>query len=103
MSRLLSFLTLLVLLVLAAQPASGRVDLQPENRVWEIFPDPVPAPGDQSPASPTGLRVPAFHDYDFASDVREGPNLYAYVHQNPWTMWDPEGLNPWDDGVSYVR
>ncbi|SKB09560.1 RHS repeat-associated core domain-containing protein, partial [Prosthecobacter debontii] len=22
----------------------------------------------------------------------DGPNLYAYVKQNPWTAWDPEGL-----------
>ena len=25
----------------------------------------------------------------------DGPNLYAYVRQNPWTLWDPLGLNPW--------
>ena len=22
----------------------------------------------------------------------DGPNVYAYVRQNPWTGWDPEGL-----------
>ena len=22
----------------------------------------------------------------------DGPNLYAYVRQNPWTKFDPEGL-----------
>ena len=22
----------------------------------------------------------------------DGPNLYAYVEQNPWTAWDPDGL-----------
>jgi hypothetical protein len=22
----------------------------------------------------------------------DGPNLYAYVKQNPWTAWDPDGL-----------
>jgi hypothetical protein len=25
-------------------------------------------------------------------DVRDGPNLYAYVKQNPWTSFDPDGL-----------
>jgi uncharacterized protein RhaS with RHS repeats len=25
----------------------------------------------------------------------DGPNVYCYVRQNPWTMWDPEGLFPW--------
>jgi RHS repeat-associated protein len=25
----------------------------------------------------------------------DGPNLYAYVRQNPWTYWDPEGLSIW--------
>src|SRR6266705_3272085 len=23
----------------------------------------------------------------------DGPNLYCYVRQNPWTKFDPEGLN----------
>jgi len=30
----------------------------------------------------------------------DGPNLYAYVRQNPWTAFDPEGLNEtfgWDN------
>jgi len=30
--------------------------------------------------------------YDLASDVRKGPNVYTYVVQNPWTMFDPLGL-----------
>jgi RHS repeat-associated protein len=28
----------------------------------------------------------------------DGPNVYCYVRQNPWTMWDPEGL--WGIGDS---
>jgi uncharacterized protein YukE len=27
-----------------------------------------------------------------ADGMEVGPNLYAYVMQNPWTAWDPEGL-----------
>ena len=29
-------------------------------------------------------------------DVDIGPNLYAYVRQNPWTSWDPLGLETVD-------
>ena len=28
-------------------------------------------------------------------DVDVGPNLYAYVRQNPWSSFDPLGLSPW--------
>ena len=34
----------------------------------------------------------AARGYDCTVDVRDGPNVYAYVKQNPWTAWDPEGL-----------
>ena len=30
----------------------------------------------------------------------DGPNVYAYVNQNPWTKFDPKGLafgEPYDD------
>ena len=27
----------------------------------------------------------------------DGPNLYAYVRQNPWSAFDPEGLFEWKD------
>ena len=27
----------------------------------------------------------------------DGPNLYTYVVQNPWTKFDPEGLQSLDD------
>ncbi|MBL9178092.1 MAG: HNH endonuclease [Verrucomicrobiaceae bacterium] len=71
MSRLFSTLALWLLLLLAAQPASGVMSVQPRTCTWAEF-----DPG-----------------YDLASDVRNGPNLYAYVRQNPWTAWDPHGLN----------
>jgi len=30
--------------------------------------------------------------YDIVLDVDVGPNLYAYVRQNPWSKFDPLGL-----------
>jgi hypothetical protein len=47
---------------------------------------------DEWPANPDGIGAAAPWGYEFASAVRIGPNLYAYVQQNPWTKWDPEGL-----------
>ena len=70
MSRLVSMFLLWLLLLLAAAPASAVMDVQPRNGTWEL------------PAS----------SYDLAPDVRDGPNLYAYVKQNPWTSFDPDGL-----------
>lgn len=37
------------------------------------------------------LETGAFLSKDPAGFV-DGPNLYAYVVQNPWTSFDPEGL-----------
>ena len=70
MSRLVSMFMLWLLLLLAAAPASAVMDVQPRNGTWEL------------PAS----------SYDLAPDVRDGPNLYAYVKQNPWSKFDAEGL-----------
>jgi hypothetical protein len=70
MSRLVSMFLLWLLLLLAAAPASAVMDVKPRNATWEL------------PAS----------SYDLAPDVRDGPNLYAYVRQNPWTKFDPDGL-----------
>ncbi|MBL9179823.1 MAG: hypothetical protein JNM65_17315 [Verrucomicrobiaceae bacterium] len=75
MSRLFSTLALWLLLLLAAQPASGVMSVQPRTCTWAEF-----DPG-----------------YDLALDVRNGPNLYAYVKQNPWTYWDPLGLSGYSD------
>jgi hypothetical protein len=70
MSRLVSMFMLWLLLLLAAAPASAVMDVQPRNCTWEL------------PAS----------SYDLAPDVRDGPNLYAYVQQNPWSKFDADGL-----------
>ncbi|MBC2600998.1 hypothetical protein [Puniceicoccus vermicola] len=44
-------------------------------------------PQTQQPRRENGDR-----SYDTASDVRNGPNVYTYVVQNPWTFFDPHGL-----------
>jgi RHS repeat-associated protein len=50
---------------------------------------------------PTGLLNEGFRYRDMETGTFisrdplghvDGPNLYCYVRQNPWTMWDPEGL-----------
>lgn len=73
MIRLLSITALWLLLLFAAAPASGVMSVQPRNCTWEE----------------------TANGYDVALDVRDGPNLYAYVQQNPWTAFDPDGLTGW--------
>ena len=46
---------------------------------------------DEPPALMSSGEAAAW-GYDVASDVRDGPNVYAYVKQNPWTSFDPLGL-----------
>jgi len=50
---------------------------------------------------PTGLLNEGFRYRDMETGTFisrdplghvDGPNVYCYVGQNPWTMWDPEGL-----------
>jgi len=45
-------------------------------------------PQSQQPRRENGDSV-----YDTASDVRNGPNVYTYVTQNPWTFFDSRGLS----------
>jgi RHS repeat-associated protein len=56
---------------------------------------------------PTGLLNEGFRYRDMETGTFisrdplghvDGPNVYCYVRQNPWTMWDPEGL--WGVGDS---
>ncbi|SKB09732.1 RHS repeat-associated core domain-containing protein, partial [Prosthecobacter debontii] len=55
---------------------------------------------------PTGLLNEGFRYRDIETGMWlsrdpagfvDGPNLYAYVKQNPWTAWDPLGLSGWGD------
>jgi RHS repeat-associated protein len=57
---------------------------------------------------PTGLLNEGFRYRDIETGVWlsrdpagfvDGPNLYAYVMQNPWSKWDPDGLW-WRDALS---
>lgn len=49
----------------------------------------------------TGMRVFLTRD---PSGFVDGPNLYTYVKQNPWTHFDPEGLNEdMGDGIQVHR
>ncbi len=70
MIRLLSITALWLLLLFAAAPASGVMSVQPRNCTWEE----------------------TANGYDVALDVRDGPNVYAYCVQNPWTGFDADGL-----------
>ena len=60
---------------------------------------------------PTGLLNEGFRYRDLEAGVFisrdplgfvDGPNVYCYVRQNPWTGWDPEGLaaTSTDKGIS---
>ena len=33
----------------------------------------------------------------------DGPNIYTYVNQNPWTKFDPEGLSAWSDLTGFWK
>jgi hypothetical protein len=93
MNRLFAIFALLSLLLFAAAPASAVMTAELKNRSTEIFwHQTARASGDECPASQDRIRDAAIDGYDFASDVSVGPNLYAYVKQNPWTSFDPTGL-----------
>jgi hypothetical protein len=93
MSRLLSTLTLLALLLLAAAPASGVMVRGEKTAVPDFFGSSLESAfGDEWPATPYRTRGGVDCSYETALDVRDGPNLYAYVQQNPWTKFDPDGL-----------
>jgi RHS repeat-associated protein len=57
--------------------------------------------GNSKDEDPTGLLNEGFRYRDLETGVWlsrdpagfvDGPNVYAYVKQNPWTGWDPHGL-----------
>ena len=66
---------MLLLLIFAAIPASGVMCVQP----WTC--------SERSGEPPTTATV---NDNQFG--FVDGPNLYAYVKQNPWSHFDPLGL-----------
>lgn len=61
---------------------------------------------------PTGLLNEGFRYRDLETGTFitrdpagfvDGPNLYTYVHQNPWTAWDPRGLTKFDTEAEKIR
>ena len=57
--------------------------------------------GNSKDEDPWGAKNEGQREYDLEADVFltadpagmvDGPNLYTYVKQNPWTYFDPEGL-----------
>ena len=86
------------ILLSSAGNAFARANLETENRVWENFSDPnirtteIGSPTQEMHWANVG------YGYETALDVSDGPNLYAYVRQNPWSKFDPLGL---DDRALY--
>ena len=72
--------------------APGRPALRPENRVWGSprFSNKTRLANTQKPKQPRRETTPCA--YDFAPGVRVGPNLYAFVGNNPLNWWDRLGL-----------
>ncbi len=85
----------LLLLVGAQTHAWAKADLTPKIAPWDFLAAAETEPAAAARCNQVAIRVAAFHSYDFAPDVRNGPNLYCYVRQNPWTKFDPDGLVAW--------
>jgi RHS repeat-associated protein len=60
--------------------------------------------GNTKDEDPSGLRNDGFRYYDLDAQIYltadpagfvDGPNVYCYVVQNPWSKFDPEGLTAW--------
>ena len=85
-------LLLLTLFFGAESRALGRMSDGPKTAVPDFFAEVLTRAG--SPASGTEERAgeTASRSGNFAPDVEDGPNLYSYVSQNPWSKFDPEGL-----------
>lgn len=93
MSRLLNVLALLSLLLFAAAPASAVMVRDEKTAVPDFFGSAFEsASGDECPATQYRTRGGVDCSYEPALDVRDGPNLYAYVRCNPWSKFDPLGL-----------
>ena len=103
--------------VVAKTGTSGAVTWQATYEAFGKRPAETGATLDRQKANtkeedPTGLLNEGFRYRDLETGefitrdpagFVDGPNLYAYVRQNPWTHFDPEGLesfmmgSPWDN------
>ena len=83
----------------SAHAATGVADWTPgealspsKNRIGVSGPNPNPIIWDTSAAAQQGRGIGSPSMGGLAPGVRIGPNMYAYVRQNPWTKFDPHGL-----------
>jgi hypothetical protein len=92
--RLILQFCLLLLVLLGAEPrAWGKVDVGQNIASGGLPLILVDCTDGDAPPALITQGEPGPWDYEPAPDVCNGPNLYAYVKQNPWTCWDPDGLN----------
>ncbi|MDR3403122.1 MAG: RHS repeat-associated core domain-containing protein [Chthoniobacter sp.] len=97
--------------VVAKTDGDSALTYQAAYEAFGTRPDEVGSTSDKQKANtkdedPTGLLNEGFRYRDLEAgvfitrdpiDFNDGPNLYTYVHQNPWTHFDPEGLASEDD------
>lgn len=85
-----SLLWIVLLWVFLMGDAPARAVMQPHDPdVWLT----IGLTGSDNPTSLSGFAEESPPSTCPASDgLLVGPNLYAYVRQNPWTGWDPHGL-----------
>jgi hypothetical protein len=87
-------LLILLLFLLAGAPKASA--LLSENRVGNFFESAQESPAFDQPQA-TEWQQENGLSYDETASGRtlgfvDGPNLYTYVRQNPWTSFDAEGL-----------
>jgi|GEM_PF-2833742 len=94
----------------AAYEAYGKHGEAPGSQEWGTSPERHRA--NTKPEDPTGLLNEGFRYRDLETGTFitrdplgfvDGPNVYTYVVQNPWTMFDPHGLSwlSWAFGKGY--
>lgn len=89
-------LGLMVLLLLGAgNRVWGKVAVAGTTAGWGFTESRVFVSMHDEPPGLMSSGEAAAWGYDLGMQV--GPNLYAYVKQNPWTGWDPHGLCGWAD------
>ena len=83
----------------AAYEAFGKHGDTPSSEDWGTNPDRQQA--NTKDEDPTGLLNEGFRYRDLETGIFitrdplgfiDGPNVYTYVNQNPWTKFDPQGL-----------
>jgi hypothetical protein len=97
MRVILQLCVVLLLLVGVENHVWGKMDVGEKAPYGDFFAESESEPGAGWLWDADGTRDAAPWSYDIALDVRNGPNLYAYVRQNPWTSFDPLGLESWID------